>query len=92
MVYHITNYTHNKAKLIGVTVKPSTSKDKKIDVYKNGQKLASVGATGYKDYPTFIKEKGLEYANTRRQLYKQRHEKDRHEKWTKGWLADNLLW
>jgi hypothetical protein len=21
-----------------------------------------------------------------------RHEKDRHEKWSRGWLADQLLW
>ena len=37
-MYNITSHTHKKAKLIGVTVKPSTSKDKKIDVYKNGLK------------------------------------------------------
>jgi hypothetical protein len=74
-------------------VKPSTSKDKKIDVYKNGQKIASVGAAGYKDYPTFLRKKNnLEYANNRRKLYKQRHENDRHKKWSNGWLADKLLW
>jgi hypothetical protein len=91
-MYSITQYTRQRAKMIGVTVKQSTSKDKKIDVFKNGNKIASVGALGYKDYPTFIKENGLEYANHRRKLYKQRHEKDRHEKWSRGWLADQLLW
>ena len=91
-MYHITDYTLKKAKQIGVTVKPSNRKDKKIDVYKNDKKIASVGALGYKDYPTFIKENGLDYANNRRKLYKQRHEKDRHDRWSKGWLADNLLW
>jgi hypothetical protein len=91
-MYSITNYTRERARKIGVTVKPSTSKDKKIDVFKKGEKIASVGAIGYMDYPTFIKEKGLQYANNRRKLYKQRHEKDRHIKWSRGWLADQLLW
>ena len=91
-MYHITEYTRNKAKSIGVTVKPSSTKGKKIDVFKDDKKIASVGALGYKDYPTFIKENGLEYANHRRKLYKQRHEKDRHERWSRGGLADKLLW
>jgi hypothetical protein len=91
-MYSITNYTRERAKKIGVTVKPSTSKDKKIDVFKKGEKIASVGAIGYMDYPTFIKEKGLHYANIHRKAYKQRHEKDRHIKWSRGWLADQLLW
>jgi len=91
-MYNITNYTDKQAKLIGVTVKPSSNKKKKIDVYKDNKKIASVGALGYKDYPTFIKENGLDYANKRKKLYKLRHEKDRHIKWSNGWLADQLLW
>ena len=91
-MYNITNYTDKQAKLIGVTVKPSSNKNKKIDVYKDNKKIASVGALGYKDYPTFIKENGLDYANKRKKLYKLRHEKDRHIKWSNGWLADQLLW
>ena len=91
-MYHITEYTYKQAKKIGVTVKPSTVKDKKIDVFRKGEKIASVGALGYKDYPTFIKEKGIEYAKNRRKLYKIRHEKDRNVKFSAGWYADNLLW
>jgi len=91
-MYQITDYTYRQAKKIGVTVKPSTVKGKKIDVYKKGEKVASVGAIGYKSYPEFIKEKGLEYANNRRKLYKLRNEKNRHKIWSSGWLADNLLW
>lgn len=92
MPYHITHYTYQKAKSIGVTVKPSTVKNKKIDVFKGDHKIASVGALGYSDYPTFMKEHGKEYADKRRKAYKMRHEKDRHERWTPGWLADQLLW
>jgi hypothetical protein len=91
-MYNITNYTYKQAKKIGVEVKPSTNKTKKIDVYKNKKKIASVGAYGMNDYPTYMKKKGLKYAKTRRRLYKQRHEKDRHVKGSNGWLADKLLW
>jgi hypothetical protein len=91
-MYHITRYTLNKAKQIGVKVKPSTNKTKKIDVYKKNKKIASVGANGMNDYPTYIKKYGKTYAKTRRRLYRIRHEKDRHTKWTNGWLADKLLW
>uniref|UniRef100_A0A6C0LBI4 Uncharacterized protein n=1 Tax=viral metagenome TaxID=1070528 RepID=A0A6C0LBI4_9ZZZZ len=92
MSYKITNYTLAQAKKIGVTVRPSTNKTKKIDVFKQGKKIASVGAAGMNDYPTFMKLKGKSFAKTRRRLYKMRHEKDRHVKWSRGWLADKLLW
>ena len=91
-MYRITKYTKDKAAKYGLTVKPSKVKGKKIDVFKNGDKVASVGAIGYGDYPTFIKEKGLEYANGRRHLYKIRHKKDRNVRGTAGWYADKLLW
>ena len=88
----ITNYTYKQAKKIGVTVKNSTNKNKKLDVYLDGKKISSVGARGMNDYPTYIKTRGLSYANERRRLYKIRHNKDRKKKWTRGWLADKLLW
>jgi hypothetical protein len=92
MPYTITNYTYRQAKKLGVTVKPSTNKTKKIDVYKKGIKVASVGAAGMNDFPTFMKKNGRKYAQTRRRLYKMRHEKDRHVKSSRGWYADKLLW
>ena len=93
MSYKITEYTKHKAKELGVIVKPSQVKNKKIDVFdKEGDKLASVGAIGYDDFPTCIRKKGRVYAEQRRKLYKERHEKDRHEKGTPGYWADRLLW
>lgn len=92
MPYHITKYTYKKAKKMGLQVKPSTNKTKKIDVYKKGKKIASVGAYGMNDYPTYILKKGSKYAKTRRRLYRIRHEKDRHVKGSNGQLADKLLW
>ena len=92
MPYNITKYTYKKAKKLGVTVKHSTNKTKKIDVFKNGAKVASVGAYGMNDFPTYIKKNGMKFAKTRRRLYRIRHEKDRHEKGTPGYYADKLLW
>ena len=93
MPYYITPYTKRQAKKYGVVVKPSRTKGKKIDVFdKSGKKLASVGALGYGDYPTFMRKKGKEYADSRRKMYKVRHEKDRHKRGTPGFWADKLLW
>lgn len=92
-MYKITQYTKARAEDYNVVVKPSTVEGKKIDVFdKKGKKLASIGAIGYGDYPTFLKEKGVKYAEERRRLYKMRHEKDRHIRGSAGWYADKLLW
>lgn len=91
-MYQITEYTKKKAKQLGVIVEPSENKNKKIDVYKDKKKIASVGSIGYMDYPNFIKEKGLDYANKRRMAYKNRHNKDRKIVGSNGYWADRLLW
>lgn len=92
MSYTITNYTKEQAKKLGVQVKPSTNRTKKIDVYKDGKKIASIGARGMNDYPTWIKKKGIEYAKERRRLYKIRHDNTRHKRGTPSYYADKLLW
>lgn len=91
-MYQITPYTYKNAKRLGVSVKPSTNKTKKIDVFKNNKKVASVGAYGMSDYPTYIKTRGIKYAKTRRRLYKIRHNKDRFNVGSPGYYADKLLW
>jgi hypothetical protein len=92
--YKILPYTEKQAKKLGVKVLPSLRPNKKIDVFNEEftELLASVGARGYKDFPTYTKEKGLEYAKKRQALYKKRHEKDRNIKGSAGWYADKLLW
>jgi hypothetical protein len=97
VAYKILPYSFRKAKELGVVIKPSSNALKKIDVFKDGKKVASVGASGMKDYPTYMEfekkgyyEKG--YANKRRKLYKERHEKDRHIKGSNGYYADKILW
>jgi hypothetical protein len=91
-MYSITNYSKKKAKELNVNIKPSTNKKKKIDVFKNNQLIASIGAIGFKDYPTFINENGIEYANNRRKLYRKRHSKDINNKNGNGFWANNILW
>ena len=43
-MYEITSYSKQQAQRLGVTIKPSTNKKKKIDVFKDGDKIASIGA------------------------------------------------
>jgi hypothetical protein len=97
MAYKITDYTRSRAKSLGVTVRQSRTKGKKIDVLKNGVKVAAVGALGYADYPTFMQmenagsiPKGT--AKRRRLAYKSRHAKDRKVRGSAGYYADQLLW
>ena len=92
MKYHILPYSYKKAKQLGVKIKPSSNPTKKIDVFKNGKKVASVGANGMNDYPTYRKLKGNKYATKRRNLYRIRHKKDRSVKGSGGWYADKILW
>ena len=98
MAYKITKYTQQKAKKLGVKIKPSNRKGKKLDVYdKDGDKLASIGAEGMNDYTTY-KQKEREgkvpkgFAEKRKKEYKRRHEKDRHKRGSAGFFADQLLW
>jgi len=96
MSYVITQYTKQRAKELNVIVKQSTNKNKKIDVFdKSGNKLASVGAIGYLDYPTYTKTKGKTFADERRRLYLIRHGKDpdkKDGKFTPSYWAKTLLW
>ena len=92
MAYTITSYSRKQAKKIGVTIKKSRVKGKKIAVFKNNKKVADVGALGYSDFPTYTKTKGKVFANKRRKLYKIRHEKTRKKKGSRSYYADKLLW
>jgi hypothetical protein len=57
-MYKIKDYSYKKAKELGVEIKPSKIKNKKIDVIKQGKIIASIGDKNYKDYPTYIQDKG----------------------------------
>lgn len=104
MKYVITKYTFDKAKKANVKVKPSTNKLKKIDVFKNGVKIASVGGirnngVPYMDFPNYIKTVGYEKAHLKRKAYLARHRNEPKFKivnnkkiLTNSFWADFLLW
>jgi hypothetical protein len=85
MVYTITDYSKQQAKKLGVELKPSSNPKKKIDIFKNGKKIASIGAIGYSDYAT-SKDK------ERRRLYRIRHKGENKVIGSNGYYAWNLLW
>jgi len=89
-MYEITSHSKQKAKEYDVIIKPSANKNKKIDVFKNDTKIASIGAIGYKDYGTYLQENGKEYADKKRKLYRQRHKKDLNA--GNGLWANRILW
>jgi hypothetical protein len=91
-LYKIKPYSFDQASKLGVTIKPSHLANKKIDVFKNGTRIASIGDSSYPDYPTHILERGLAYADKRRMAYKKRHRKDRKKIDSNGFFADRLLW
>jgi hypothetical protein len=89
-MYKITNYSRKQAKKLGVTIKRSGNTKKKIDVFKNGKKVCSVGNVNYYNFPTYALKRGITYAKIRRRFYKIRHSKDR--KKGCGYYADKILW
>ena len=88
-MYHISPYSYNRARQLNVEIRPSTHKGKKIDVFKNNNYICSIGALGYNDYTTYLRDKGLEYAKKRRFLYRKRHQND---KSVAGFYAREILW
>lgn len=89
--YKILPYSYKQAKKLNVQIYPSTKNGKKIDVWKNNKYITSIGAIGYKDYPTYLKEDGKQIANEHRYRYKIRHARDI-ENFPRGYYAYHILW
>lgn len=90
-MYRIKSYSKKRAADLGVKIKPSTRSGKKIDVFKNGKKIASIGAKGYNDYPTFKEKYGKKFADQRKKAYLARHKKNIIKN-TPGYYAAKILW
>lgn len=73
------------ASKLGVTIKVSTVKNKKLDVFKDGKKVASIGDIRYDDYLTHGDDK-------RKENYLKRHEKTRVKVGTPSYYAAKILW
>ena len=100
-MYNISDYTFKKAKELGVEVKPSKKKNKKINVFKDGKLISSIGDNRFNDYTrqslpkifdltTYLQSHGKDYADMKRKLYKLRHAKDLTS--GNGYWAWQLLW
>jgi len=90
--YKIFPYSYRQAQALGVQIAPSQDPKKKIDVFKDGKLIASIGAMGYKDFPTYTQTEGEFFANERRRLYKIRHQRTRTVVGSPSFYADNILW
>jgi len=96
-MYRILTEQRKAANKLGVTIRPSTLKNKKIDVYKNGFKVASIGDMRYNDYWIYKrlerqKKVAPGTADERRELYKIRNREDCQAKNTPGYYACKILW
>ena len=92
MSYIIKKRIRDNAKKLGVEIKIAKNPKKKLDVFKNGRKISTIGATGYSDYAHYIDDKGLTYANVRKKIYGIRHKDDMNVKHTPGYYSKKLLW
>ena len=91
MSYKIKNRQLMNAKKLGVQIKASNLKTKKLDVFKKGKKIASIGAKGYTDYSTVLLKDKVQ-ADKKKKAYKSRHQKNRLVAGTPGYYADKILW
>ena len=102
MSYKIKKLQLQKAKELGVIIKPSTNKNKKIDVYIGDKVVARIGANismikgkPMNDYATYLTT-DPSIAESRRINYIKRHSKepkiDNDGKFTKSFYSDEILW
>jgi hypothetical protein len=90
-MYQILPYSYQQAKRLGVFIRPSENLKKKIDVYKDSKKVASIGDPNYQDFAHYL-QKDKTLANERRRLYKIRHQRDSGKVGTPGYYSDRILW
>ena len=90
--YKIKQRSYSQAQKLGVTLKPSSNPKKKIDVFKGEKKVASIGAYGMLDYPTYLQQRSKEYADTRRRLYRARHRDTAKRVGSPSFYAWHILW
>ena len=92
-MYEINPQQRQIATSLGVKIHPSHNYKYKIDILDwNGQYITSCGALKYKDYFLYKKEKGIEYAERRRDAYRKRHYKDLSKEGSRGYYSWKLLW
>lgn len=88
-MYKINAKQKEIANKLGLKIFPSIKKDKKLDVYKNGKFITSIGAKGYDDYYSHLKNNDKIFADERKRLYLLRHKDNVGDA---GKLSKYLLW
>jgi hypothetical protein len=92
-MYVIPPQIHKNARELGVSVYPSDNPKYKIEVYdSDGIFMFRLGASGYSDYNSYIRDKGKEFADKRKKAYESRHKKEIQKTQSRGWFAYKLLW
>lgn len=91
MSYKIKAGQIKAAKKLNVTIKPSQLKGKKIAVFKNGEKVADIGALGYSDYWTYYAADPF-LAREKRKAYQARHNGEQKKIGSPGYYAWYILW
>lgn len=91
MSYKIKPQQIAAAKKLGVTIKPSQAKGKKIAVFKAGEKVADIGALGYGDYWTYYAGDPF-LARAKRKAYQARHNGEQNKIGSPGYYAYYILW
>ena len=92
-MYQNLPYAYEQAKKLGVKIRPSNKKHKKIDVYdKDDNFIASIGDNRYGDYGSYVEKHGVSYANERRRLYRIRHSGENEKKGSPGYFSWFILW
>ena len=91
MSYRIKPGQIASAKKLGVTIKPSEVKGKKIAVFKNGEKVADIGAIGYSDFWTYYAADPF-VARIKRDHYRARHKGEQNKIGSPGYYAWYILW
>lgn len=89
-MYKIEPKQIENAEKIGVKIRPSSRKNKKIDVFTvSGNYITSIGDRQYLDFYKYFKIDPL-LATQRRKLYLKRHGKKK--KGSTGYYANKILW
>ena len=87
-MYRITDEQHEIARVNGLMITPSYRLGKKIDVYRDGNLIHSIGDIDYDDYYSYLATQGRTIANIHRISYYNRHYKGI----KKGHLGEVLSW
>lgn len=91
-MYSISKKQYDLAKEIGVIIKPSQRKNKKIDIYgMDNEYHTSIGDIRFFDYFSYLETHGKDFADNRRRLYDIRTKKGL-SIGSRNWFARAILW